>query len=1403
MIRETLPAESARQRIVEAVRSRQIVQILGRTGTGKTTQVPQFLLDEGFGAGRPMVCTQPRRVAAIAAATRVAEERGGKIGDEVGYQIRFEGKTSRRTRLKFVTCGVLLREMMRDPLLSSYEHVIVDEVHERDIFTDFLLGYLKHLCRKRPQFKLMLMSATHNWRELQAFFPDAGIVRIPFAMHPVRIEYCPVSSDRLSDAMASDIRRICADDMERGDILAFLPGERDISTLMERVVAVQGAEIYPLYGALSPDQQRRVWRDVKHRKVILATNIAESSLTLPGVTWVLDSGLAKIAGYDACLDAETLDTRPISRASADQRAGRAGRVQPGTCIRYYAENDFLARHQYDDPAICRSDLAGLVLAMKRLGLDRDFDLPTPPPVSLWQAAEEKLKAFGALDVRGRLTGCGKDMASMPIEPELANFILQNRNSYWSTKTVVDVAAMLSVGRFFVHDQFEEKEIEKVQAMFRNPDSDFMTLANIWQAYRRARYDAAWCRSHYLNPHWMRAVRTARASLLVWLRRHRIHRTKAKVPEAIDRVFLRGFQTRVLKYHHANRYVNMHVPEVVMLYPGSVLFASRPSHVVAYQLRRTTRLYSVCNHRIAPSIVCTEAPSALPERTVSPDPNPASLRLNGTLCVSTARGVRRVVRLDVNLERAPDTSLRLVDQGSVALDERRFPVGRLGLSDATLAQHVKNGIRLLAELPTTAEELRRIGRYTPEAVEETLAMLGHLGLVAPDIRTPQSTPHEETPRPFVQTVSAARVIQPAGATAIAGDDVSGTAVPDRLVRSLLEQPITVLDLSPSVCMYLWGVEITTVEDLTEKRESEVAESLGLKWSRTRGFKTSIYRAVGGDAELRTLQEVKARLAHFGLTFRMEETGAPRSVKKRYWRPDEENIGSAAVPELPPENPVSEEATAEKIGEQFPLFRALRESTGEAHVEARNQLWELNWRLARKFAKMYTAKIDRGRYRWCEAPLEGQDLCQEGAIGVGTALEAFDYLRGNRFSTYASWWIKQAIYRAIDEQLLPVRLPVHIGEKIRTFLRGMHREHDALCAEGVLNPTREQVAGKLGMSTDEFEELLWRSRFYFPAASLDKGVRDDKGVPQEEEGASTLADFVSDESVTPQELLEDEELRGFVRRLLSRSSTAPVDRRCVELYFGLDDRPHTLDEIGEQLGVTRERVRQRIARALDMLRTPETYRQAAEYVTWLAEPTAIRRHDTVIGETSDDRVRRVRRSNEDIADELLTRLCMSREVNAAVIRQGGELPRELASIRRHMIGEICGRAKLSRAFAASFFNLPDVLAVEKELTLLRAEEGKESIREGNAWRWDAMKVALSVADEFHLRPAGIFTATGVLGVSNPVLARARRTAIYRLREDLHLSFAEIAEFLNYRSIELVIDGYYRIAEEVLKEQNGETA
>uniref|UniRef100_A0A671MVV1 RNA helicase n=1 Tax=Sinocyclocheilus anshuiensis TaxID=1608454 RepID=A0A671MVV1_9TELE len=521
-VRRSLPIFPYREDLLAAIRDHQILVIEGETGSGKTTQIPQYLLEDGYtNGGMKIGCTQPRRVAAMSVAARVAQEMSVKLGNEVGYSIRFEDCTSERTILKYMTDGMLLREFLTEPDLASYSVIIIDEAHERTLHTDILFGLIKDIARFRPDLKVLVASATLDTERFSCFFDEAPVFRIPGRRFPVDIYYTKAPEADYLEACVVSVLQIHVT-QPAGDVLVFLTGQEEIEAcceLLQERCRRLGSKIselivLPIYANLPSDMQAKIFNPTPPgaRKVVVATNIAETSLTIDGIIYVIDPGFCKQKSYNARTGMESLIVTPCSRASANQRAGRAGRVAAGKCFRLYTAWAF--KHEMEEtsiPEIQRTNLGNVVLLLKSLGINDliHFDFMDPPPHETLVLALEQLYALGALNHLGELTKLGRRMAELPVDPMLSKMILASEH-YKCSEEILTIAAMLSVNNsIFYRPKDKVVHADNARMNFVVPGGDHMVLLNV---YTQSGYSTQWCFENFIQFRSMKRARDVRDQL---------------------------------------------------------------------------------------------------------------------------------------------------------------------------------------------------------------------------------------------------------------------------------------------------------------------------------------------------------------------------------------------------------------------------------------------------------------------------------------------------------------------------------------------------------------------------------------------------------------------------------------------------------------------------------------------------------------------------------------------------------------------------------------------------------------------------------------------------------------------------------------------------------------------------
>lgn len=617
-----LPIAAARAEILAALRAHSVVIVCGDTGSGKTTQLPKLCLEAGRGLLGGIAHTQPRRIAARAVAARLAEELGLALGKGVGLKVRFTEQAAPESLVKVMTDGILLNEIRSDRELLAYDTVIIDEAHERSLNIDFLLGYLKRLLTRRRDLKVIVTSATIDPERFATHFGGAPIVRVEGRSFPIDVRYRPRAADEeLSGAICAAARELAATDLaELGggtarDMLVFLPGERwirDAARVLERE-GPRDYEVLPLYARLTTGQQQRIFAPGEKPRIVLATNIAETSLTVPRIRFVIDSGLARISRYAARHRVQRLAVEPIAQANAQQRAGRCGRLAPGICVRLYEENDFGTRPIFTDPEIVRTELAGVILKLAALGVPEvgDFPFLDAPPTKAVNDAYRLLQVLGAMDNERRLTSEGEVMARLPLDPRLAKLLL-----YAQTRGVLSAALVLAAALSVVDPrEYPAEQLEAARARHAetaDARSDFVTYLNLWQAYRTARRQGEkafrqWCKKNFLSLPRLREWDDVHAQLAEHVRGFGWSlATQSEDFKTLHLAVLAAFVDFVAERSDGKSYRGMHDART-SLFPGSPVAARGPRWVVAAEHVATERAYLRTVAQINPRWIPVVAP----------------------------------------------------------------------------------------------------------------------------------------------------------------------------------------------------------------------------------------------------------------------------------------------------------------------------------------------------------------------------------------------------------------------------------------------------------------------------------------------------------------------------------------------------------------------------------------------------------------------------------------------------------------------------------------------------------------------------------------------------------------------------------------------------------------------------
>ncbi|KAM0346702.1 hypothetical protein ACHAPU_005415 [Fusarium lateritium] len=618
--RESLPVFTFRNQLIKAVHENQIMIVVGETGSGKTTQLTQYLAEAGFANDGIIGCTQPRRVAAMSVAKRVAEEVGCKLGEEVGYTIRFEDCTSPSTKIKYMTDGMLQREILVDPDMSRYSCIMLDEAHERTIATDVLFALLKKALKRRPDMKVIVTSATLDADKFSAYFNECPIFTIPGRTFPVEVLYSrEPESDYLDTALVTVMQIHLTE--PKGDILLFLTGQEEIDTacevLFERMKAlgpnVPDLIILPVYASLPTEMQSRIFDPAPagSRKVVIATNIAETSITIDEIYYVVDPGFVKQNAYDPKLGMDSLVVTPISQAQANQRAGRAGRTGPGKCFRLYTEAAYQSEMLPTTiPEIQRQNLSTTILMLKAMGINDllHFDFMDPPPINTMLTALEELYALSALDDEGLLTRLGRKMADFPMEPSLAKVLIAAVDLDCAEE-VLSIVSMLNISTVFYRPKEKQSQADQKKAKFHDPHGDHLTFLNVYNSWKTSGYSSPWCFENFIQARSMRRAKDVRDQIVKIMDRYK-HPIKScgRATEKVRRALCTGFFRNAARKDPQEGYKTLTEGTPVYLHPSSALFGKQAEWVIYHELVLTSKEYMHCTTSIEPKWLVEAAPT---------------------------------------------------------------------------------------------------------------------------------------------------------------------------------------------------------------------------------------------------------------------------------------------------------------------------------------------------------------------------------------------------------------------------------------------------------------------------------------------------------------------------------------------------------------------------------------------------------------------------------------------------------------------------------------------------------------------------------------------------------------------------------------------------------------------------
>jgi len=600
--RRSLPVYKVRQDLLDLVREHQVLICVGETGSGKTTQLTQYLHEGGYTVNGLIGCTQPRRVAAVSVAKRVAEEMGSELGKKCGYAIRFEDCTSDETIVKYMTDGVLLRESLIEPDLDKYCAVIMDEAHERSLNTDVLFGVLRQVVARRHDFKLIVTSATMDSDKFANFFGGVPVFTIPGRTFPVETFYARTTAEDFVDAAVQQALTIHVQ-QGKGDVLIFMTGQEDIEAtcylLADRASQIgencPPLTILPIYSQLPSDLQAKIFEVSEKRKIIVATNIAETSLTVDGIKFVIDSGYCKLKLYNPKMGMDSLQVTPISQANANQRRGRAGRTEPGMCWRLYTENAFFSEMlQMTIPEIQRTNLSNVVLLLKSMGVKNllDFGFMDPPPQDTILNSMFQLWMLGALDNLGDITPLGNKMAQFPLDPPLSKMLIVAQELGCSSE-IMSVVSMLSVPSIFFRPKDRAEESDAAREKFFTPESDHLTFLNVYEQWVANNYNAKWCTEHFLHQKTLKKVREVRGQIDEIMQQQKVPVVSCgRDWDVVREAICAGYFHNAAKLRGIGEYVNLRTKMPAYLHPTSALYGLgyTPDYVVYHEVMYTTKQY---------------------------------------------------------------------------------------------------------------------------------------------------------------------------------------------------------------------------------------------------------------------------------------------------------------------------------------------------------------------------------------------------------------------------------------------------------------------------------------------------------------------------------------------------------------------------------------------------------------------------------------------------------------------------------------------------------------------------------------------------------------------------------------------------------------------------------------------
>jgi len=608
-----LPILSVKRNFLEEIKKNKTTIVVGETASGKTTQIPQFLYQQGYAKYGKIACTQPRRVAAITVAQRVAQEMGVDVGDKVGYCIRFEDKTSSQTKVKFMTDGMLLRESIGDKLLTDYNFIILDEAHERTIHTDVLFGIVKKAQKERTEkglvsLKLIVMSATMDVDRFSQYFDDAPVLYIEGRLHDIKIKYVKSPTEDYLSMTLSTVIKIHREQPADEDILVFLTGQEEIETVLRAIKDLvstlpsnlPGLRVFPLHASLPHKQQLRAFKATPKncRKVVLSTNIAETSVTIHGIKFVIDTGKVKVKTFDPISNMDVLKVQWTSQAQAWQRAGRAGRQSSGVVLRLYTEDTFKNFSENTIPEIQRCNISNVILQLMAIGVGEvvNFDFFDAPSKKTIECAIDELTLLGAINKNSesgsklKLTSLGRQMSSFPLQPKLSKVLL-TAEKYDCVEEMLTVTAMLSADNILFTPPSKVEEARVAHRKFVTSEGDFTMLIKVYRAFKQTKSSQEWCYDNFVNFRSMNSVQEIRKQLRELCVRFKVSiKSSNRDLTVIRRCIAAGMFENAAEYQPDGSYKVINSGQTVFIHPSSCLFNSKPAYVVYNELVETSKCY---------------------------------------------------------------------------------------------------------------------------------------------------------------------------------------------------------------------------------------------------------------------------------------------------------------------------------------------------------------------------------------------------------------------------------------------------------------------------------------------------------------------------------------------------------------------------------------------------------------------------------------------------------------------------------------------------------------------------------------------------------------------------------------------------------------------------------------------